>query len=158
MTCLFRIQSYNAMDLYRHIAHCHVALQTFLNLYPIYWCFVPMNNNEAANENLNYNNADKPGVLFENSTNENLNLSNMTTDYAMRRDQNTLYWCMLNIPRPPRHYRFSKRQRHEQYEFFKLNLDCSSLVQHADVYQARIVIACNYSFDIIIHFFYSIAC
>ena len=30
------------MDLYQHIAHCHVAIKMFLKYYSTYWRLIPM--------------------------------------------------------------------------------------------------------------------
>lgn len=130
------------MDLYRHMAHCHVALRLFLDLYPKYRCLIPMRANEVENDNFNYKNVLPSKMLQENNTDENFTLPNMSTDHQIR-DKNTIYWCMQNLPRSPRQYRYSKRQHQEQYAFFKSNLDSFLLFKVADIYHPRIIIACN---------------
>ena len=40
------------MRLYHHSARCPVALRTFLDCNPQYWCFVPLSWQDAINENI----------------------------------------------------------------------------------------------------------
>ncbi|CAF4634620.1 unnamed protein product, partial [Rotaria magnacalcarata] len=41
----------NRMRLYQHSARCPVALRSFLDCNPIYWCFIPVLWSEALAEN-----------------------------------------------------------------------------------------------------------
>ena len=52
-------------------------------------------------------------------------------------------WYIDHLPTPPTNYRFSQRQRFEQYYFFKLKLDLWTLPRQVDIYKASIVIACK---------------
>lgn len=54
----------------------------------------------------------------------------------------SIRWCMKNLPKPPTHYRFSQRQRMEQYDFF-LNRYEMYPTRFLDMYNTKIVIACN---------------
>lgn len=51
-------------------------------------------------------------------------------------------WCMNHLPSPPLHYRFSKRQRMEQYDFF-LNRYETYSTQLLDLYHTAIVLVCQ---------------
>ncbi|CAF1354555.1 unnamed protein product [Rotaria magnacalcarata] len=134
-----KISTYNSMDLYRHIGHCDVALQTFLNLCPTYWCLIPMTNEEADMDDHRCKTVDTSQSHLQTSIHQNLN------PYVKQeneiRDDNTTYLCMQYLPRPPQDFRFSKRQHQEQYHFFKNKLDCLPFAQCLDIYSARIVIA-----------------
>ncbi|CAF1424811.1 unnamed protein product [Rotaria sordida] len=44
----------NKMRLYQHSARCPVALHTFLDCNPDYWCFVPLCCNETSDDNGTY--------------------------------------------------------------------------------------------------------
>lgn len=134
--------NYNNMDLYRHVAHCHVALQLFLNNYRAYWCLIPMTYREADVDDLLYQYENERKIQpFDIRT----TLTNDT------RTDDLVYWCINHLPQPPDHYRFSQRQRQQQFQFFKTKLDCSPLSRHLDIYDASIVIALpdNSSFDLI---------
>jgi hypothetical protein len=40
------------MRLYQHSARCPIALRTFLDFHPDYWCFIPLLWHEGQDENL----------------------------------------------------------------------------------------------------------
>ena len=78
------------MRLYQHSAKCPVALRTFLDCNPNYWCFIPLRWQEAEEENLN--------ALQQSS------------------DRTS---CVDNVPTPPARAKFSYRQRKAQRVFFQ---------------------------------------
>ena len=60
------------------------------------------------------------------------------------RSDEEIQWYVDNLPSPPHGYRFSQRQRDEQYLFFKFKRDLITPSSHLDLYNATIVFVCMY--------------
>ena len=133
----------NDMDLYRHIVHCHIALQLFLNYYFIYWCLVPMSNEEADRDDQRPAHERPQNFLSDCSSQPEYNQKEAT---KTTRSDDDVHWYIDHLPLPPMNYRFSQRQRQLQYYFFKIKLDLWPLPRQVDVYNATIVLA-GKSFD-----------
>ncbi len=50
----FRNERMKQMRLYQHSARCPVALRTFLDCNPSYWCFISLRWHDAEEDNLNH--------------------------------------------------------------------------------------------------------
>ena len=110
------------MDLYRHIVHCHVAIKMFLKYYSAYWCLIPMTDEKADFDDYLYEQKMiyyQSNVHLENLSNDDLNSFEIMDNEF--RSGAIVNWCINHVPRPPVHYRFSKRQQYEQYQFLKKN-------------------------------------
>ncbi|CAF1203513.1 unnamed protein product [Adineta steineri] len=98
----------NKMRLYQHSARCPIALRSFLECNPNYWCFIPMLLHEALAENIlytrtsNYSTAELydfiPMIAIDNQRVENY---------------------LSHIPLSPVSYAFSYQQRQKQRLFFE---------------------------------------
>lgn len=140
-----RILANNDMNLYRHLVSCPTALQLFLNYYSHYWCLIPMSNVDADRDDRNYGiQHSESMVSLENSPEETIQSGDESINEI--RDHDTIVWCQDHLPSPPISYRFSKRQRAEQYSFFQTKLDGCPLSRQFDIYNASIVIARMKSF------------
>ena len=133
------------MRLYRHSTLCETAMQMFLECNPQYWCCVPMKDTDA-------NNADRVYAQIATTRNcmNNVYLADDSTEDQsstiaplMRTDEETK-WYVDNLPLPPNGYRFSSRQRNEQYLFFKNKQDLNKPSPHLDLYNATIVFVRTY--------------
>lgn len=127
----FRMVHSSHRHLADHSSHCTVALNMFLQCQPKYWCFVPMT----------CTNADLDDVKFEQSYHENPCTTSVISPYE--RSVDLIHWCIEHLPTPPYHYRFSKRQRIQQHEFF-LNRYEKFPTRFLDMYNATIVVACKF--------------
>lgn len=117
------------MLLYRHSTECPAAIQMFLDENPRYWRFVPMSNEEASRPE------------------QAIHMSTMDLKGADVQDHHKIELFIRNVPAPPPNFRFSSRQYHLQYAFFKSqrNLDVPKV--HLDLYNAKIVAVRKYSID-----------
>ena len=113
------------MRLYRHSTMCGTAVQMFLECNPQYWCCVPMKDVDAKNDNLVY-------------TDDSIAPRLSTIAERVRCDEEAQL-CVDNLPVPPLGYRFSRRQRDEQYLFFKNKQDLTKPSSDLDLYNATIV-------------------
>ena len=95
-------------------------MQLFLDRNPRYWCLVPMKVNEATK--------DDDDDAFELRLN-----SDTRTDVEANELRD-------HVPTPMAGYRFSHRQRREQWLFFKNKFDRMSPSMEFDLYHAAIVI------------------
>ncbi|CAF1471338.1 unnamed protein product [Adineta steineri] len=125
----------NKMRLYQHSARCPVALRSFLDCNPIYWCFIPQRLGYALAENAIH--------LQHTSTTtttdpEHDNIIAMGTTDNNQRVVNYLE----HVPTPPDSYAFSYRQRQNQRLFFQQFV--SSTIHHLpyfplDLYRIAII-------------------
>ena len=138
------------MRLYRHSTLCRTAMQMFLNCNPQYWCFVPVNNMDADNDDIVYTQMGSPTINIishhysydENYLDEKSAVS-VTAATDVRSDEET-QWLVDNLPVPPLGYRFTQRQRYQQYTFFKNKQDLfAPPSSHLDLYNATIVFVCT---------------
>lgn len=96
------------MRLYQHSARCPIALRSFLDCNPEYWCFIPLRWDEALGENTTF--------LRRNSVENSLvaYLTDITTVADSRVQR-----CLDRVPLPPAAYVFSYRQLQQQRLFYK---------------------------------------
>jgi len=99
----------NKMRLYQHSARCPVALRSFLDCNPIYWCFIPLRWHEAQDKNIAY--------LREASSNADPELTNMILMGVI--DNHKVADCLDHVPLTPAAYAFSYEQRQKQRSFFE---------------------------------------
>ena len=99
------------MRLYQHSARCPVALRSFLDCNPIYWCFIPMLRSEAQAENM---------VFFRGTSNSDPELTNVIMMGAFGNHRVAHY--LDHVPLTPAAYSFTYRQRQTQRLFFEHSL------------------------------------
>lgn len=68
-----------------------------------------------------------------------MNIDQTISEYE--RSSDLIRWCIDNLPTPPSNYRFSRRQRLEQYDFFRYRRELYP-THFLDMYNATIVVAC----------------
>lgn len=120
-----RILSKDDMHLYRHSTECPTAIQLFLDENPRYWRFVPMSNEEA------------------DRTSENILISTMDFKSTDVQNEDEIKLFIQNLPAPPLNYRFSTRQYHLQFAYFKSQRNLEMPNQHLDLYNAKIIAVCK---------------
>jgi hypothetical protein len=128
------------MRLYQHSARCPVALRSFLDCNPKYWCFVPLLWHDAEAENMAYfqERSSSSSKIVDLQT---LNIIAMATLSNHRVNE-----CLNQVPLSPAAYAFSYQQRQQQRVFFEDFLSSAidqlpySLV---DLYQVAIIAVCK---------------
>jgi hypothetical protein len=136
------------MRLYRHSTLCGTAVQMFLDCNSQYWCCVPMKDNDAHNDDLVYAQMPKTiNIINGHRVNDHpsLDYGASTAEAQVARTDEETQWYVDNLPIPPTGYRFSQRQRFEQYLFFKYQQDLMTPCSHLDLYNATIVFVRMYS-------------
>jgi hypothetical protein len=117
----------NRMRLHQHSTRCPIALRSFLDCNPQYWCFVPkLLQNVDMNDNRN-----RPIVVEHDD------------DLYQPRINRRL----CQVPLPPVAYYFTTRQRQQQRLFFHrlYSLPFGGLpFQSLDVYQVSIIAVCEF--------------
>ncbi|CAF2871444.1 unnamed protein product [Rotaria sp. Silwood2] len=108
------------MRLYQHSARCPIALRSFLDCNPSYWCFIPLLWEEALAENT---------VHFRGNSTVDPDVAYAMATAAINNHRVTR--CLDSVPLPPAAYAFSYRQLQKQRVFFE-QLVCSSI--HARPY------------------------
>ena len=120
------------MRLYQHSARCSVALRTFLDCNPNYWCFIPMRSHTAKDEDRNAIREAAENTATVTSAAMSMNM------FTMQR----LDTYLDRVPFPPGRYRFSYRQHRQQRLFFE-NLISLSRGQKSystiDLYQFSVI-------------------
>ena len=115
--------------LYRHLTECSVAIQLLLNCSPEYWSFIPMNHNEANEEDQKLGSTD-----FEQYSGWS----------ARERTDEEVEWCLANISTTIDGTRFSQLQLHQQRLFFKQGYDLLILPhRHLDIFNLSLVFMCK---------------
>ncbi|CAF1481360.1 unnamed protein product [Adineta steineri] len=107
----------NKMRLYHHSARCPVALRSFLDCNPIYWCFIPQRLGYALAENALHLRHTSTITTTTTTTidPEHDNIIAMgTTDNNLR-----VVNYLEHVPTPPDSYAFSRLQRQNQRLFFQ---------------------------------------
>lgn len=66
--------------------------------------------------------------------------SESTEANDFQRSSALVHWCMINLPSPPPNYKFSVRQRIEQFTFLRDRIDVHP-TRFLDLYNAAIVLA-----------------
>ena len=155
----FRKERANGMHLYLHSARCSVALRSFLDCNPNYWCFIPLSWHDAVSEDLNHFRLRK--TLSSSSSNKTSTTTTTTTAVAAATtsnlEQNNLVAMgtvdnrrvahyLEHVPLPPAAYVFSYQKRKQQRLFFEQFL--SMPVQHqsysvVDLYQMKVIAVCK---------------
>lgn len=135
--------------LVEHSTHCPVALNMFLKCQPKYWCFVPMADSDADLDDAKYSD-------HQNRIVGDVTLPDVTSIGSVyQRSPTLIRWCMDHLPTPPANYRFSERQRMEQYDFFLSRCDLYP-TRFLDMYNATIVVACKFIVQLcyVLHLFF----
>jgi hypothetical protein len=96
------------MRLYQHTSRCPVALQSFLDCNPAYWCFVPQRWNASMTAHFNF--LGEPTQHTDEVT--------RLVRLGVIEDQRVAD-CLDRVPLPPAAYVFSFQQRQQQRFFFK---------------------------------------
>ena len=101
----------NKMRLYQHSARCSVALRSFLDCNPDYWCFVPMLWYDAQAENT--------ATFRERGTSQHKDpeMDNVVAMGAI--GNHRVAHCLEHVPLTPAPYAFSYEQRQKQRSFFE---------------------------------------
>jgi hypothetical protein len=101
----------NKMRLYQHSARCSVALRSFVDCNPDYWCFIPMLWHDAQAENV--------AAFGENSSSqrEDPEMDNIIAMGAI--GNHRLSRCLDHVPLSPGAYAFSLEQKRKQRSFFE---------------------------------------
>ena len=124
---LRRMLAKDRMRLYRHSSLCSTAMQLFLDRHPRYWCLVPRKVSEVERDD---DDDDDDAAL------------KLPLNSATRTDAEANELCD-HLPRPMAGYQFSRRQRQQQWSFFKSKSDLIPLSVEFDLYHAAIVIVCK---------------
>ena len=143
------------MRLYQHSARCPIALRTFLDCNPSYWCFIPLHWHDAEHDNL---------VYLRETSNSDPEVTNIIRMGAL--DNQRVSRSMDSVPLPPAIYAFSYRQRQKQRVFFEQLLTLPSQQRPystVDLYQYAIIAMCKYQilinlYHYTIHCTYSFSC
>ena len=134
----------NLMRLYLHSARCPVALRSFLDCNPNYWCFIPLSWQDAITANIAFLRSRRTLSSSSSSTSNILvadpDLANIVALGAIDDERVARY--LDYIPPPPAPYVFSYRQRQQQRLFFEQLL--STPIQRqpysvVDLYQMKII-------------------
>lgn len=118
------------MRLYQHSAHCPVALRTFLDCNPMYWCFIPIPWDQSPTRDVPH------------PTNNRQPLRTVDRAQVMR--------YLRHVPGPPTAHFFSQRQRQMQHSFFEyfLSLDNEQSPYRAlDLFRVKIIVVRKCSSD-----------
>ena len=130
----------NQIRLYQHSARCSVALRSFLDCNPNYWCFIPQVWQEAITENIQY--LRRGDGRSSHTTDPQL----INTILMGAIDNQRVASYLDYVPLSPAAYAFSYRQRQDQRLFFEKfvsssihQLSYSSL----DLYRVAIIAVCK---------------
>lgn len=119
------------MRLYQHSARCPVALRSFLDCNPNYWCFIPLRWDLALGENADF----RQGTTDIVPSSIQLFATTALSNPRLAR-------CLDRVPLPPAAYTFSYQQIQQQRLFFENFLSSSIHVvpyQPLDVYKVAII-------------------
>ncbi|CAF2081067.1 unnamed protein product [Rotaria magnacalcarata] len=98
----------NKMRLYQHSARCPIALRSFLDCNPTYWCFIPLVWSEAVAEN---------DIHWHGASNIDPTFVHVLTTFAT--SNRRVARSLERVPLPPGRYAFSHRQVKQQRLFFE---------------------------------------
>ena len=143
---MFRTIRKDRMLLYKHAARCPSAMQIFLNFNPNYWCFVPVTMNEAIRQSRNYIIPSSIVILdLINPTSIASQDPQARPETKDKRSDEKVRSCMRNLPPIPLGYTYSIRQRIEQFQYFKNQLDKNAPQdQTMDLFSVAIIAVCKY--------------
>ncbi|CAF1336786.1 unnamed protein product [Adineta steineri] len=127
----------NKMRLYQHSARCSIALRSFLDCNPVYWCFIPQRLGYALAENaIHLRHTSTTTTTTTDPEHDNI-IAMGTIDNNPR-----VVNYLEHVPTPPDSYAFSYRQRQDQRLFFQ-KLVSSSIHQlpysPLDLYRIAII-------------------
>ncbi|CAF1399521.1 unnamed protein product [Adineta steineri] len=129
------------MLLYKHAARCPSTIQTFLNFNPTCSCFVPIPINEIDPQNERY--SLPPSLMLldrAHPTSIAPKDKNAIKATLKTRADELVRTCMRNLPYPPKGFGFSRRQRVEQYQYFKAKKDIlPKLDQSVNLFNVAII-------------------
>jgi hypothetical protein len=135
------------MLLYRHACRCPNAIQIFLNFNPIYHCFIPITMQKATEQSRNYV-LPSSLVLHDsiNPTSIGSRDRRFVSGAANIRSDESVRTCIRQIPSVPPGYTFSIRQRVEQFQYFKNNLDIKTKQDKTmDLFNVAVIAVCKYN-------------
>ena len=144
----------NKMRLYQHSARCPIALRSFLECNPDYWCFIPQLWYEANEDNLIHFRGTSSSSSSTSCSSLSLSLSSDAdreeTDITMMNaiNRQRIFYFLDHVPIPPGAYAFSYRQHAQQRLFFEkyLSLPPEQLPYSTiDLYQVAIIAVCKSS-------------
>ena len=134
------------MLLYKHAARCPSSMQRFLNFNPIYSRFIPVTINEAKRQNRDY--ILPPSLILLDTTNPTAvgsKAKDAIPETANTRSDEAVRSCMRHIPEVPQGYTFSTRQRMQQFQYFKSQLDIKTKQDEAvNLFNMAIVAVCKH--------------
>jgi len=107
----------NKMRLYQHSARCSVALRSFLDCNPDYWCFVPLLWHDAQAENIAAFRERRISSSSSSSFNTDPEMDNVVAMGAI--GNHRVAHCLEHVPLTPAAYAFSYEQRQKQRSFFE---------------------------------------
>lgn len=128
------------MRLYQHSARCPVALRSFLDCNPQYWCFIPVSWQDASNENSTILRQTPPTSPSSTTTTTDPELINIIAMGAI--DDPRVFNFLEHVPRAPAAFAFSYRQRQQQRAFFERFISSSTQqlpYSPLDLYQVAII-------------------
>jgi hypothetical protein len=79
-----------------------------------------------------------------NQPEQSVLFSTVDVKFTDVQDENKIRLFIQNLPAPPANYRFSARQYHLQYAFFKSHRHLEMPNTHLDLYNAKIIAVCKY--------------
>lgn len=113
------------MKLYQHSVRCPFAIQRFLDANPKYWPFVPFPKDECTDRSI------EAESTLDNSSHPHLR-------------SNTICARLVSgIPPPPNGYHFSRRQREQQFEFFRQRQDQLLPDHETNLYDTTVLAVCK---------------
>ena len=137
----FSKQIANKMRLYHHTTRCPVAMQLLLDTNPDLWCFVPMANDQAMIDDLDFFSTEAP-IVPENG-------KSLVTTIEGKKDKsachtsdhsNAIDRFISQVSTPLHGYSFTHRQREQQRVLFQRMLDRSfHWVGQCDLFEATII-------------------
>ena len=129
------------MRLYQHSARCPIALRSFLDCNPQYWCFIPMSLQDASSENITILQQMSAASSSSTTTTIDIELIDIIAIGAI--DNPRLSNFIHNVPHPPAAFVFSYRQRQQQRTFFERFISSSTQqlpYSPVDLYQVAIIV------------------
>ena len=116
----------NKMRLYHHTTRCPVAMQLVLDTNPDLWCFVPMTNEQAMIDDLDFFSTDAP-IVIENGKSFITSIGGKKSKPTCHKSDNSnaVDRFISQVSTPLNGYSFTHRQREQQRLLFQRMLDRS---------------------------------
>jgi hypothetical protein len=131
----------NKMRLYHHTTRCPVAMQLLLDTNPDLWCFVPMANDQAMIDDLDFFSTEAP-IVPENGKSLLTTIEGQKDKPACHKSDhsNATDRFISQVSTPLHGYSFTHRQREQQRVLFQRMLDRSfHWVGKCDLFEATII-------------------